>query len=76
MVSTRNNANNNQVADEQIALIQDFQAQMDDIRQKGIEYQLRNEEDRHQNEEEVLLLKEQNKELKQRLDGRERKYQS
>jgi len=74
MVSTRNNANNNQVADEQIALIQDFQAQMDDIRQKGIEYQLWNEEDRHQNEEEVLLLKEQNKELKQRLDGRERKY--
>jgi len=38
---------------------------MEEIQQKGIEDQLHNEEDQHQNEEEVLLLKEQNKELKQ-----------
>jgi len=39
------------------------------MRQKGIE-------DQWQNEEEVCLLKEQNKELKQRLDGPEREEQS
>ena len=37
--------------------------------EKGIEDQLRNEEDQCRNEEEVLLLKEQNKELKQCFMG-------
>ena len=46
--------------------------QMEEIRQKDIEDQRQNEEDQRQNEKEVLFHKEKNKELKQRLDGRER----
>jgi len=38
---------------------------MEEIQQKGIKDQRLNEEDRRQNEEEVRLLKGQNKELKQ-----------
>ena len=49
---------------------------MEEIRQKGIEDQLQNEEDWCRNEEVVLLLKEQNKELKQQLDGCEREEHS
>jgi len=37
MLSTMNNTNNDWVADEQIALIQTLQAQMEEIQQKGIE---------------------------------------
>lgn len=36
MVSTRNNNNNNRMVDEQITLIQALQAQMEELRQKGI----------------------------------------
>jgi len=46
MVSTRNNANNDHMADEQAVMIQALQAQMEDLRQKGIVDQLHNEERR------------------------------
>ena len=49
---------------------------MEEIRLKGIEDQQRNEEDWHQNEEEVRLLKEQNNHFKQQLDGTEWEKQS
>jgi len=61
MVSTRNTINNDQITEEQITMFQIIQRQTEDMRQKGIE-------DRHKNEEEVCLLKEQNEELKRRLD--------
>jgi len=76
MVSTRNNANSDRMADEQIVMIQALQTQMEELQLKGIVNQLRNEEDRRQHEEEMSLLKEQNKNLQQRLDGREREEQS
>jgi len=63
MVSTRNNANNNHMADEQIIMIQALQAQMEELQQKGIVDQLRNEKDRRRHREEMSLLKEQNKYL-------------
>jgi len=46
MVSTRNNTNNDSMAEEQIVMIQALQAQMEELRQKGIADQLRHEEDR------------------------------
>jgi len=42
MVWTRNNANNDRMADEQIAMIQALQAQMEKLRQKGTADQLWN----------------------------------
>jgi len=64
------------MVNEQITMIQVLQAQMEELRQKGIADQLWNEEDQRQHEEEMSLLKEQNKNLEQRLDGREREEQS
>jgi len=64
------NANNDRMADEQIVMIQTLQTQMEELRQKGIANQLRNEEDRRRYEEEM------NKYLPQRLDGHEREEQS
>jgi len=52
MVSTRNNAKNDRVAEEQIAMIQALQDQMEELRQNGIADQLRHEEDRCRQEEE------------------------
>jgi len=49
---------------------------MEELRHKGIADQLRIEEDRRRHEEEISLLKEQNKCLQQRLDGQEREDQS
>ena len=37
MVSTRNDTNNDRMANEQIAVIRALQAQMEELRQKGIE---------------------------------------
>ena len=76
MVSTRNNANNDRTSDEQIAMIQALQAQMEELWQKGIVDQLRNKEDQRRHEKEMSLLKEQNKYLQQRLDGHEWEEQS
>jgi len=61
--------------DAHIVMIQALQAQMEELRKKGIADQLRNEDDRRQHEDEMSLLKEQNKNLQQRLDGREREEQ-
>jgi len=36
MVSTRNNANNDHIAEEQTSMIHVLQAQMEELRQKGI----------------------------------------
>jgi len=44
MVSIRNNTNNDRMADEQFALIKALKAQMEELQQKGIADQLRNEE--------------------------------
>ena len=51
------------MADEQIIMIQALQAQMEELQQKGIVDQLRNEKDRRRHREEMSLLKEQNKYL-------------
>ena len=76
MVSTRNNTNYDCMADEKIAMIQALQTQTEELRQKGIADQLRNQEDWHRHEEEMSLLKEQNKNLQQWIDGREQEEQS
>jgi len=60
------------MAEEQIVMIQALQAQMEELRQEGIADQLRHEEDRRKQEEEVTHLKEQNKRLLQRLVESER----
>jgi len=52
MVSTRNNANNDRMAEEHTTIIHALQAQMEELRQKGITDQLRHEEDRRRQEEE------------------------
>jgi len=69
MVSTRNATNHNRVTEEQITIIQTHQAQVEEIPQKGIE-------DQRRNKKEVRLLKKQNKELKQQLDGTEQEEKS
>jgi len=53
----------------QIAIIQTLQAQVEEMRKKSME-------DQRRNEEKVFLLKEQNKELKQRLNGSKQEEQS
>jgi len=59
MVSTRNTTN-----EEQIAMFQTIQKKMEEMRQKGIE-------DQKRNEEKVRILKQQNEELKRKLDESE-----
>ena len=54
---------------EDLAMLQILQKQMEEMCQKGIE-------DRQKNEEEVCLLKEQNKELKWRIARSEHREQS
>jgi len=68
-VSTSNTVNHNRITKEQVIIIQTLQAQMEEMCQKGIEDQRRNEEG-------VRLLKEHNKELKQQLDGTKQEQQS
>jgi len=69
MVSTRNTINHDWITEEQVTIIQTLQAQVEEMRKKGME-------DQRRNEEELRLLKEQNKELKQRLNEPEREKQS
>jgi len=45
MVSTRNNTNNDGMTEEQMALIQALLAQMEELQQKSIADQLKNEAD-------------------------------
>jgi len=52
-----------------IVLIQTLQAQVEEMRKKGME-------DQRRNEEKVFLVKEQSKELKQRLNRSEQEEQS
>jgi len=65
-----NNTNNDGMAEGQSLMIQALQAQMEELRQKGIADQLRHKEDRRKQEEEwcrqaneMAHLKEQNKKL-------------
>jgi len=67
-----NNTNNDNTAKEQMVMLQTLQAQMKELRQKGIANQLRHEEDQRKQEEErcrqadeMAQLKEQNKRLLQ-----------
>ena len=64
MMSTRNAVNNDQITEEQIAMFQTLQTQMEEMCQKVIEDQRRNEKEVH------------NKELKRWLDEIEREEQS
>jgi len=70
------------MAEEQIVTIQALQAQMEELRQKGIADQLRHEEDRRKQEEErrqadeVAHLKKQNRKLLQQLRESVREEQS
>jgi len=70
MVSTVNNANNDNTAKDQMAMLQALQAQMQELPRKGTVDQLRHEEDQRKQEEErrrqmeeMAQLKEQNKRL-------------
>jgi len=69
MVSTSNAINNDQITKEHIAMFQTLKTQMEEMCQNCIE-------DQRRNEEEVILLKEQNKDLKQQLDGFDQGEQS
>jgi len=83
MVATRNNANNDRIAKESTTMIQVLQAQIEELRQKGIADQLHHEEDRRKQEEdwrrqveEVSLLREQNRKLLKQLGGPEQEEYS
>ncbi|XP_068473732.1 uncharacterized protein [Phaseolus vulgaris] len=80
MVATRNN---NDAMAEQMTMIQILQAQMEELRQKGMEDHRQHEEDRRlqeedrrRQEEEIALLREQNARLQQQVDNPEREGQS
>ncbi|XP_068477362.1 uncharacterized protein [Phaseolus vulgaris] len=73
MVATRNN---NDAMAEQMTMIQTLQAQMEELRQKGMEDHRQHEEDRRRQEEEIALLREQNARLQQQVDNPEREGQS
>jgi len=57
IVSTRHTTNNDRIPEDEIAMFQALQKQMEEIRQKSIK-------DRQKNEEEVRILIEQNEELR------------
>ena len=83
MVSTMNNTNNDGMEEDQILMIQALQAQMEELRHKGIVDQLRHEEDRrkqkekwHRKADEVAHLKEQNMKLLEQIGVSVREEQS
>jgi len=69
MVLKKNTVNHYRITEEQLTIIQTLQAQVDEMSKKGME-------DQQRNEEEVRLLKEQSKELKQQLNKSKRDEQS
>jgi len=60
-----NNTNNDNTTEEQMVMLQALQAQMQELRQKGITDQLRHEEDRRKQEEEQRLQAEEMAQLKE-----------
>jgi len=80
MVSTANNTNNDNAAEEHKMMLQ---TQMQELLQKGVTDQLRQEEEKKRQEEErqrhaeeMAQLKEQNKRLMERLEQSEREGHS
>jgi len=83
MASTTNNTNNDNAAEEHRMMLQALQAQMQELLQKGVTDQLRQEEEKKRQEEELqrlaeekAQLKEQNKRLMERLEQSEREGHS
>jgi len=59
------------MTDEQATMIWALQAQMEELRQKSVADQLRNEENQRRHAKEISLLRKQNRSLQQLLESHE-----